>query len=142
MNKTPTLRCIIAASFGLFSSLVSPGRSTAGDLDDAINLVLRMNEAAAKEQKKVDELDDETGDLLGRYRTTQQRIESLKIYNAQVGGLVEAQRKQLAELGGKLEAATNVGREITPLLIRMLDVLEQFIKLDLPFLLKERTERI
>jgi hypothetical protein len=101
-----------------------------------------MNEAAAQSQDKIDKIDDDIGDMQNRYRMAQQRIESMKMYNAQVGELVAAQRKQLSELTGKIDAATHVGREITPLLLRMLDVLDQFVQLDVPFLLEERRDRV
>ncbi len=142
MTKNLVSRCLIAGGFALLFGLGTPARSSAGDLDQAINLVLRMNEAAAQGQEKVDKLDDDTADLLNRYRTTQQRIESMKLYDKQVGELVQAQRDQLSQIQGRIDAATNVGREITPLLLRMLDVLDQFVQLDIPFLPKERRERI
>jgi hypothetical protein len=132
----------IAIGIAGLCGLGTPGRSSAGDLDQAINMVLRMNEAAAQSQDKIDKIDDDTADLQNRYRAVQQRIESMKLYNVQVGELVGAQRKQLGELGTKIDSATNVGREITPLLLRMLDVLDQFVQLDIPFLIEERTDRV
>ena len=124
-------------------SVLVPIRMTqASDLDEAIRLVLRMNEAAAQSQKKVDKLDDQKLDLLARYRSVQEQLTALKEYNAQVQKLVDAQDAQAAKIQEQIDNATFVSRGVTPLMIRMIDALEEFVKLDVPFLLKERTERV
>lgn len=114
----------------------------ASDLNEAIRLVLRMNEAAAQSQQRVDKLDDQKLDLLSRYRTVQQQLAALKEYNEQVAKLVAAQNAQADNLQGQIDNATFVSRGVTPLMGRMVDALEDFIKLDVPFLAKERAERI
>ena len=125
-----------------FSALVPVRITRASDLDEAIRLVLRMNEAAAQSQKKVDKLDDQTSDLLSRFRTVQQQLAALKEYNAQVEKLVAAQNAQADDLQGQIDNATFVSRGVTPLMVRMISALEEFVKLDVPFLRQERTERV
>ena len=44
--------------------------------------------------------------------------------------------------GGSLADVTIIQRQITPLVIRMIDGLEEFVALDLPFHLQERGDRI
>ena len=114
----------------------------AGDLDAAIGLVLKMNEAAAQSQKRVAKLDDQAGDLRAEYRSTQQQLMSLEEYNGQIAKLVAAQDEQIALLDKQLGEATEIGRGVTPLLSRMVDALEKFVELDVPFLLDERENRV
>lgn len=114
----------------------------AGDLGSAINKVMQANQAAAKAQKKIDKTSDQTTELLGQYRAVQEQIESAKAYNAQVQKLLDSQQGEMDLLRKQIDDATSIGREITPLMIRMIDSLDAFIKLDVPFLMDERTKRI
>ncbi len=132
----------VAVASVVFSALVPVRMTRASDLDEAIRLVLRMNEAAAQSQKRVDKLDDTKTDLLSRYRTVQQQLGALKEYNEQVAKLVAAQNAQADKLQEQIDNATFVSRGVTPMMGRMIDALEEFVKLDVPFLSKERTERV
>ena len=48
----------------------------------------------------------------------------------------------MADLNAAIDEVSVIERQITPLMIRMIDGLEQFVQLDVPFLPKERAERI
>ena len=48
----------------------------------------------------------------------------------------------MAQLADSIDKVTLIERQITPLMLRMIDGLEQFVELDLPFLLDERSNRI
>jgi DNA-binding transcriptional regulator/RsmH inhibitor MraZ len=123
--------------------LLAGGRTArAGSLDEAIEATARAITAAAKSQKRVDATSDETANLITEYRAALEQIESLKAYNAQVERLVAAQNAEVESLRQQIDNATTIAREITPLMLRMLDSLEQFVELDVPFLLAERRERI
>jgi predicted ArsR family transcriptional regulator len=123
--------------------LATAGRTArAGSLDEAIEATARAIAAAAKSQKRVDATSDETAKLVNEYRATLEQIESLKAYNAQIERLVAAQTTEVESLREQIDNATTIAREITPLMLRMLDSLEQFVALDVPFLVKERRERL
>ena len=132
----------VAVASVVFSALVPVRMTRASDLNEAIRLVLRMNEAAAQSQKKVDKLDDQKADLLSRYRTVQQQLGALKEYNEQVAKLVAAQNAQADKIQEQIDNATFVSRGVTPMMGRMIDALSDFVKLDIPFLIEERTERV
>ncbi len=114
----------------------------AGDLGNAINTVMQANRAAAKAQARIDKTSDEATELLGQYRAVQEQIESAKAYNEQVQKLLDSQQGEMDLLRKQIDDATSIGREITPLMLRMIDSLDAFIKLDVPFLLEERTKRV
>ncbi|MCB9655723.1 MAG: DUF3450 domain-containing protein [Deltaproteobacteria bacterium] len=121
----------------------APVRITqAGDLDKLIQLTVEMNTAAAQSQARVASMNDETSEMTAKYRSILEQVESLRLYHAQVESLVGAQDKQLDEIQGRIDQATAIGREVTPLMMRMVDALEAFVKLDVPFLPEERTARI
>jgi hypothetical protein len=114
----------------------------AGNLSKAIELIMQKNRKAAKAQKRIDKLSDQKADLLGQFRAVQQQIESVKAYNAQVSTLLAAQQTEIDSLNRQIDDATNISREVMPLMLRMLDALENFIELDVPFMLDERTKSV
>ncbi len=135
-------RRAISAAFVFAALAMLAHGSWADDLGNAINTVMQANRAAAKAQERIDKTSDQTTELLGQYRAVQEQIESAKAYNAQVQKLLDSQQGELDQLRKQIDDATSIGREITPLMLRMIDSLDAFIKLDVPFLMDERTKRV
>lgn len=131
-----------AAVVGGVVILMPSLRADAGEIDNAIEFMVKMNTIAAASQAKVDDLGDEAFTMLQEFRETQRRINSLTTYNDQVEELVANQDEELESMRNQIEDAVLVGREVTPLMIKMIDSLEAFIALDVPFLMEERTGRI
>ncbi|MEM6532009.1 MAG: DUF3450 domain-containing protein [Myxococcota bacterium] len=143
--KSVTLRTQLgrAAWIGAAAVVIAaPGLGTAGELDTAIEFTIKANRLAAASQAKVDQLDEEAFTMLQEYRELQRRIESLRTYNNQVAELVRNQDDEIDSLRQQIDDAVLVGREITPLMLKMIDSLESFIDLDYPFLKDERAKRI
>jgi predicted RNase H-like nuclease (RuvC/YqgF family) len=140
MQSTFALRPTAAAAAGLV--LLLAGVVHATPLDNAIEQVVQANLAAAKSQGKVDKLSDETNELVSQYRSTMEQLESLQVYNGQLQTLVDAQQEEVDSLRDQIDNVTTIARELTPLMARMLEALTQFVSLDVPFLKKERAERI
>ena len=132
----------MAVASVVISALVPLRMTRASDLDEAIRLVLRMNEAAAQSQKRVDKLDDQKSDLVSRFRTVQEQLSALKEYNSQVAKLVAAQDEQASKLQKQIDDATFISRGVTPLMVKMVGALDKFVSLDVPFLTQERTKRV
>ena len=141
-NPSVTIRRIVAGTFAILALGFPTPQTRAGDLDRAIEVVLKMNTAAAQSQKKVDKLDEQKSDLLSQYRSVQQQLSSVADYNAQVEKLVAQQQEQSDGLQRQIDDATSVGRGVTPLMLRMIESLAEFVELDVPFLLEERRERV
>jgi hypothetical protein len=97
---------------------------------------------AKRSQLKVDRLAAETGDLLQDYKIVMKQVDGLRVYNARLEKQIANQLRRIASLGRSVDDATVIQRQITPLLIRMIDGLEQFVALDVPFHIGERTDRV
>jgi septal ring factor EnvC (AmiA/AmiB activator) len=100
------------------------------------------NDESATVQKQIDELSDQTDELSAKYRTALTQIDSIRIYNHQLRGLISSQQEELTSLQDQLDRVEVVGRSVTPLMLRMIDALDATVALDLPYLTEERTERI
>jgi len=111
-------------------------------LDKALDVRAEGNKEAAATQDTIDKISDETDSLLSQYRTTLKQIDSIQVYNGQMRELIDSQQKEMASLADQLGRVEIVGRSVTPLMLRMIDSIEKFVQLDVPFLLKERTDRI
>ena len=98
--------------------------------------------AAATSQKKINTIADDTERMLSEYKLTMRQYDALSGYNDQVQKIVDGQNEELASLEFQLTEIDTTNQGMIPLLGRMLDTLEKFIELDLPFLPRERAKRI
>lgn len=111
-------------------------------LHDAINIETATNNAAIQSQNKIDGLSDKTRKMLEQYRSANHQTETLTTYNSHLKDLLASQEQEKTSLEQQLKDIETTQREIVPLILRMLDSLEQFIALDLPFLPEERNQRL
>jgi hypothetical protein len=111
-------------------------------LDELVEVRGAGNEDAAKVQEKIDTISDETSELVAQYRTTLKQIDAIDLYNQQMQDLLAAQTRELESLSDQLSRVDQVGRSVTPLMLRMIESIERFVRLDVPFLIEERTARI
>jgi hypothetical protein len=114
----------------------------ASTLDSILAVGNSKNEAARKSQVKIDRLADEARDLLGDYKTVVKQVDGLKVYNGRLQRQIENQQKRVIEIDQSISQVTVIQRQMTPLVIRMIDGLEQFVELDVPFAKEERVQRI
>lgn len=132
----------LAAALLLAVGSVGSGISTAATLNDIYQVAEQLNNQARQAQSRVDSLTEETRELLNEYKTVLKEIEGLQVYNGQLERQIDSQNKEMAQLTKSIDEVTVIERQITPLMLRMIDGLEQFVDLDLPFLLDERQDRI
>ncbi len=97
---------------------------------------------ARASQERIDVLDDETQQFLSEYRKAIADTESYEAYANQLEAQIRSQTQELVEGERQLAEIETTSREVFPLMQRMLDTLEQFVALDVPFLLEERTRRV
>lgn len=125
--------------------IVALGSAVAQQTDPmgkAIDATVDANRAARASQDKIDKLDDQTRAMLDLYRSASWQAQQLTVYANQLGELVSAQEAEKASLNRQIDEMERTERELLPLMLRMVESLEKFIALDLPFLATERRERL
>jgi hypothetical protein len=137
MHHTP-----IRQSLLLTCLMLLPATAFSQALEHAIETQVQTDVAAQRSQQQIDELDDEARDLLMEYRQVLQQTQSLKSYNDQLDKLVASQQQERLSIEQQLNNIETTQRDITPLMLRMIEVMEQFVALDIPFLPDERAQRL
>lgn len=122
--------------------LATAGVARADQLQQLIQRVVEQNAALARTQKKINKMSDSSADLVAQYRAVLEQLESIRAYNAQVRKLVQSQQEEMKRIQQQIDSAASVGRELVPLMQRMIDSLAAFVELDVPFLVKERHQRV
>ena len=111
-----------------------------------VSAIVKVGEQRTKSAKasqvRIDRLAAETGDLLQDYKTVMKQVDGLRVYNARLEKQIAGQLRRIASLEKAVDEATIIQRQIDPLLQRMIDGLEQFVELDVPFHIEERKQRI
>jgi biopolymer transport protein ExbB len=108
----------------------------------AIEAAAAANAANRASQQKIDQLDDATRAALEKYRSAIWQTQQLNVYAQQVEPLLATQEAERAQLQVQMKDFDTGSRDLTPLLLRMLDSLDRFVALDLPFLQAERRDRV
>lgn len=126
--------CVSLAAAG------AAAQQTAGS--PAIDAAQQAARAAAAAQQKIDQLDDASRALLERYRAALWQTQQLRVYVQQIQPLLATQDAERAQLQQQLQEFGTGSHDLLPLMLRMLDGLEKFVALDLPFLQDERRERL
>lgn len=126
---------------GLSAALLT-GTSLAASVEQALEENTSHSQAASASQQKIEQLDDATQNMLLEYRNALIKSKTLEGYNKQMRELVAAQRQELASYQQQLADLEDTQAAVTPQMQRMLEVLQQFIAADLPFLPHERSERL
>ena len=111
-------------------------------LGNAVETKIEAQEESVKSQNTIDELTDETRDMVQVYRNAIRKTESLNSYNQQLAKLVKQQKISLNSIQRQIENAEETRRSIVPFINKMITTLEKFVRLDLPFLLDERRQRV
>ncbi|WP_101758753.1 DUF3450 domain-containing protein [Oceanicoccus sp. KOV_DT_Chl] len=132
----------IALAMTMSCSALVGFQAHANTVDAVLKVGQAKTAAAQKSQQAVDKLASETGDLLQDYKTVMKQVDGLRVYNARLEKQIANQLKRINDIENSIDQVTVIQRQVTPLVIRMIDGLEQFVKLDIPFLLEERNERI
>jgi hypothetical protein len=93
-------------------------------------------------QSQVNQVHEQTQDLVAQYQAKLKIVDGLKVYNGLLQKQLDAQDLEIDTLRTSIGNAAVIERQMMPLMVRMLDGLEAFIALDVPFLREERVKRV
>jgi len=141
--STYVLKSMVKASIvsvALFAMF--PNIASADKIDDMVAKGKSRLSAGAASQKRVDALSEQAEKINAETQKELKAAETLKSFNDRLRRTVTAQESAKNQLLQSIEDASLIERQIVPLMTRMIDGLEQFVELDLPFKQQERMERI
>lgn len=143
MDISKPVLSVVAGVLGVvFAAGVASTQASEAALNASFKAQSDIDKSTIQSQARISQLANETTELLGEYRVTMQQLDRLRIYNNHLQRLVDDQDAEKADYDRQLREFGDVELEIVPLMMEMIDTLERFIALDMPFLLDERTDRI
>jgi hypothetical protein len=116
--------------------------AAAQSLDDIYEAGEARIQQAQAQQDEIDAIVEVTEDRFDEYQRLLREIENLKVYNNLLQAQVDAQNRDLNNLYQSINDVAIIERQILPLMRRMINGLEHFISLDVPFLLDERLANV
>ena len=112
------------------------------NIDTVVDRGVSRNNQAISGQKKMDNVAKETDKLEDKYKSVVKINEDLKVYNAQLVKQIDQQKSEMVQIAISLERSGLIERQIVPTMFKMIESLEAFVPLDLPFDLAYRTQRV
>ena len=131
-NKSSLVTLVMLTSFVAAQSEMEPVLGVGRD----------NTELSAQSQGKIDATDSATDKLVNEFKVVSKQVEGLKLYNAQKRIQIQAQLDLMDQYDEQLIQVVIMQRQVPPLAQRMLDGLEKYVKLDTPFHLEERMQRL
>lgn len=138
-----TIERIFVISAILVTLVLSCGRLVfAQSITDAQRADNKIHTDAASSQKKVDKYFNQSQDMSFEYGAVVDERESLKAYNDYLAKLVADQQASIKAIELDINGVDRLRQGVVPLMFRMVDALEQFVNLDLPFNTEIRKQRV
>jgi len=131
-----------AGALAVAALVAAPAYSQQDTLEPVVEQASSINESARQSQLTIDQISDDMQERLQQYKRIMKEIDGLKVYTAQVEQQIDSQESEKSDINNSIDQVSYVERQITPLMLRMIDSLESFVELDVPFLQIERSERL
>ncbi len=138
--KSSGRRAIAAVIFT--AVIVLTGSVFAQSVDDVLRADQKRIAIAQASQEKINEVVDRTRTLEDQYRAINKEIDGLRVYNRLMTAQTNGQQATLEDISLSMDQVDVINRQIFPLMVKMIGGLEEMIKLDMPFLMAERTRRV
>ena len=140
-------RCIsssrrVTTAFFATAVIAISGSVFAQTVDQVLQADQRRLNLAQQSQERINTVVGATRSLEDQYRGINKEIDGLKVYNRLMTAQVEGQQSDLEDIGLSMDQVDVINRQIFPLMERMIDGIDQSVKVDVPFLMAERTKRV
>ncbi len=129
---------LISTVGAIFTAEIVAGQA----VDQIVAAEERRIQQAQASQDVIDGIVEETRDTVEEYRAVMKEVDGLIVYNTLLDRQIADQEQELSNLATSIDSVTDIERQILPLLTRMIDGLDRFVALDVPFLAEERRERV
>lgn len=136
-----TRRVLTACCTGAVGVMLVAG-AQAQQLNQVLNQGEQRIRLAQESQQRVDNTVTQTRSVNDQYRQILREIEGLEVYNTLLQRQVARQNAQKDQIRASIDQVVVIQRQIVPLMDRMINGLEQFVALDVPFLEDERRNRV
>ena len=123
-------------------ALIIPFAVHATDMEAVLEVGRDNSNQSAVSQDKIDSTEKQTDKIINEWKVVSKQVEGLKIYNEQKRIQIQAQLDLMDKLDDQLTQVVVMQRQIPPLAQRMLEGLEKFVELDVPFHVEERKQRL
>lgn len=138
LSKKSLIASAIVGAFALTAS----NYAAADALKDLQKAEATIVKASTKSQVKINNLYEQSQELLAEYRGVIDEAEVLKGYNDHVQRMVDDQKANIASLQKQIDGIEETKQKVVPLMYKMIDTLEQFVAADIPVNVAGRNERI
>ncbi len=122
---------------GLVSSILF-----ANKIDKSIDIIEKGNNKLKSYQNQIDKNEEIKENLLNEYKYVSSSLKSTEIYNNQLEKIITSQKEELKSLDEQLGDIEQTQKNVFPLMLDMIRTLKTLVKQDIPFLLKERLDRV
>lgn len=132
----------ISVAFLAASLIAATGSVFAQTVDQVLQAQDRRLDLAQQSQERINAVVEGTRSLEDQYRAINKEVDGLKVYNRLMAAQTSGQGAVLEDIAFSMDQVDVINRQIFPLMERMIDGLETSIRLDVPFLMEERTNRV
>lgn len=132
----------VTAFVALLALTLPPTVIAQATIDDVVRSGEKRVDEGARAQAEIEKLGDQADDIEAQYRQVTKVVEGLEIYNGLLQKQVDNQVGEIAALSDSIEKVSLIERQIVPLMMQMIETLDEFVQLDVPFLPAERSERV
>lgn len=129
--------------FSLFCFILSSGPVLAQkSINDAIKTQKQQSIKSKSSQVRINKLSNQTQRMLEDYKLNLHKIDNLKAYNKHLANLINSQKTETVKVKRQLGEIDDTQQNISPLMIRMVNTLDKFINIDIPFNEHQRKNRV
>jgi len=137
-NRSLLVALATILSFGASLAVTT---ATADSLDAVFAASEQKLKLAQASQERIEKIVEQSQSVHSQWQAVTKEIDGLEVYNTLLDRQIANQLVDMSDLSNSIDQVTVIERQITPLMLRMVQGLDQFLALDVPFLPEERTGR-